>query len=198
MALRNALIDRDGTIIVEKHYLHDPEQVELVPGAIDALTRLKQAGVRLFVVTNQSGIGRGIYAEEDFLAVQDRLAKLLAPYGVFFDDVSFCPHTPEECCTCRKPQAGMWEDLCAQHSLNPSETVMIGDNASDVAFGLGCGLAESILVLSGHGARFAKELGMPDLREGWMRIDAPAPGQPTVLARDLAAAAAFVLGEASG
>jgi D-glycero-D-manno-heptose 1,7-bisphosphate phosphatase len=92
----------------------------------------------------------------------------------------------------------MWEDLRARHGLKPSETVMIGDNASDVAFGLGCGLAESILVLTGHGARFAKELGMPDLPSGWMRVDAPASGQPTVLARDLAAAASFVLGEASG
>jgi len=198
MALRNALIDRDGTIIVEKHYLHDPEQVELVPGAIEALTRLKRAGVRLFVVTNQSGIGRGLYGQKDFLAVQERLATLLAPHGVTFDDVSFCPHTPEECCTCRKPQAGMWEELRIQHTLDPLETVMIGDNTSDVAFGLSCGLAESILVLTGHGARFAEQLGMPGLREGWMRIDAPAPGQPTVLARDLGAAAAFVLGEASG
>jgi D-glycero-D-manno-heptose 1,7-bisphosphate phosphatase len=198
MVFRNALIDRDGTIIVEKHYLHDPELVELIPGALEALTRLTRAGIRLFVVTNQSGIGRGLYGEKDFLAVQERLATLLAPHGVTFDGVSFCPHAPEECCTCRKPQAGMWEDLCAQYGLDPSETVMIGDNASDVAFGLGCGLAESILVLTGHGARFAEQLGMPGLREGWLRIDAPAPGQPTVLARDLQAAAAFVLGEASG
>lgn len=198
MAFRNALIDRDGTIIVEKHYLHDPEQVELVPGARDALVRLKRAGIRLYVVTNQSGIGRGLYEEKDFLAVQKRLAELLGPHDVSFDGVSFCPHSPEERCACRKPQAGMWEDLCTQHGLKPSETVMIGDNASDVAFGLGCGLAESILVLTGHGARFAKELGLPDPPSGWMRVDAPASGQPTVLARDLSAAAAFVLGEASG
>jgi D-glycero-D-manno-heptose 1,7-bisphosphate phosphatase len=193
MPVRNVLIDRDGTIIVEKHYLHDPEQVELVPGAADALARLKQAGIRLFVVTNQSGIGRGFYAEKDFLAVQERLADLLAQHGVAFDGVSFCPHAPDECCPCRKPEPGMWEELCSRHGLEARETVMVGDNASDVAFGLACGLAESILVLTGHGRRFAGKLNLPPLDAGWLRVPDRSPGQPTILAVDLASAASFIL-----
>jgi len=221
----NALIDRDGTIIVERHYLHDPEQVELVPGAGEALALLSRAGVSLFVVTNQSGIGRGYYSEADFRAVQERLAELLAPFGVTFQDVAFCPHAPDEACDCRKPEPGMWNDLCAAHGLKPEETVMIGDNASDVAFGRNCGFAQSVLVLTGHGKRFAQDFGLPgelpagapcESSEGagaadrqspcgssgqtgcWLRLDAPGPGQPTALARDLGAAVDFILAEHCG
>jgi D-glycero-D-manno-heptose 1,7-bisphosphate phosphatase len=193
MPIRNALIDRDGTIIVEKHYLHDPAQVELVPGAALALARLKAAGVRLFVVTNQSGIGRGYYSEQDFQAVQARLEELLAPHGVAFDGVAFCPHAPGERCACRKPEPGMWQELGALHGLDPARTVMIGDNASDVAFGRACGLAQSVLVLTGHGKRFAGELGLAPIDQGWRRVEAPGPGQPTLLAADLSAAADFIL-----
>jgi D-glycero-D-manno-heptose 1,7-bisphosphate phosphatase len=193
MAVKNALIDRDGTIIVEKHYLCDPAQVELTPGAAEALARLSAAGVRLFVVTNQSGIGRGYYAEADFCAVQERLAALLAPRGVVFTAVAFCPHAPDACCDCRKPATGMWEELRDAHGLDPAETAMIGDNASDVAFGRAAGLAESILVLTGHGARFADKLGLPPLTGGFMRLSPAGPESPTILARDLASAADCLL-----
>lgn len=193
MAVKNALIDRDGTIIVEKHYLRDPDQVELVPGSAAALKRLSEAGVKLFVVTNQSGIGRGYYAEEDFRAVQERLAELLAPHGVAFTAVAFCPHAPGDCCECRKPATGMWEELRAAHGLEPSRTAMIGDNASDVAFGRAALLAESVLVLTGHGERFAQKLGLPPMEGNYMRLAPAGPESPTALARDLAAAVDFLL-----
>jgi len=193
MSIRNALIDRDGTIIVEKHYLHDPTQVELVPGAGEALGRLAKAGVRMFVVTNQSGIGRGYYSELDFWSVQKRLDELVAPYGIRFDGVLFCPHAPDERCACRKPATGMWDDLHARLGLQASETVMIGDNASDVAFGLARNMAQSVLVLTGHGRRYAEKLGLPVIAGGFETIRHPDPGQPTLLAHDLAAAVDFIL-----
>ena len=195
MGLKNVLLDRDGTIIVEKHYLHDPAQVELVPGAGQALGALKAVGLRLYVVTNQSGIGRGYYQEKDFQAVQARLRQLLEPFGAVLDGEAFCPHAPLEQCACRKPEQGLWLSLCAEHGLAPEETVMIGDNASDVAFGLACCLAESILVLTGHGQRFARELGLdiPAEAKAWTRPFPRLPGRPTVLAKDLAVAAAFIL-----
>lgn len=191
---RNVLLDRDGTLIVEKHYLCDPAQVELTPGAGEALAALSAAGLRLFVVTNQSGIGRGYYREADFLAVQARLAELLEPHGVRLAGTAHCPHTPEEGCGCRKPATGLWDALRRTHGLVASETAMVGDNASDVAFGLGCGLAESILVLTGHGRRFAAQLGLAEPAGRWARPAQRLPEHPTLLARDLAAAAAFLLG----
>ncbi|GAB6038414.1 HAD family hydrolase [Fundidesulfovibrio butyratiphilus] len=191
--LRNVLLDRDGTIIVEKHYLCDPDQVELAAGAGPALARLSRAGVGLYVVTNQSGIGRGYYGEADFLAVQARLDALLADYGVRLNGVAHCPHDPKDGCDCRKPAPGLWSRLSRQAGLDPASTVMVGDNASDVAFGLGCGLAESILVLTGHGARFAAEMGLTAPEGPWVRIASGRSGHPTVLARDLPAAASFLL-----
>jgi D-glycero-D-manno-heptose 1,7-bisphosphate phosphatase len=191
--IENVLLDRDGTLIVEKHYLSDPEQVELTAGAGPALAKLAAAGIRLFVVTNQSGIGRGFYRESDFQAVQARLAQILEPFGVRLAGSAHCPHAPEAGCACRKPEPGLWLTLCADHGLDPARTAMVGDNASDVAFGLRCGLAESILVLTGHGRRFAAQLGLEEPHGDWARPSPRLPGHPSLLARDLAGAAAFLL-----
>lgn len=196
MRIESVLIDRDGTVIAERDYLSDPAQVELLPGAAEALSRFARAGARLFLVTNQSGIGRGYFGLEDFQATQRRLEELLAQGGVALDGVAFCPHAPDDGCACRKPSTGMWEELRRRHGLSPETTAMIGDNASDAAFGRACGLAESVLVLTGHGKAFAKGLGLPDSLDaspGWARVASPAPGQPTALARDLASAADLLL-----
>ena len=189
----NILLDRDGTVIEEKHYLRDPDMVALVPGAGEALAGLAARGARLFLVTNQSGIGRGYYGLADFQAVQERLAALLAPYGAAFTDVSFCPHAPAEECACRKPAPGQWEALAAKHGLDPARTAMAGDNWSDIAFGLGVGLPLVILTLTGHGREAAERLELPELAGDWMRISPRRPDQPHVLARNLPAAAAAIL-----
>lgn len=193
-ALDAILVDRDGTVIEEKHYLHDPDQVVLVPGAGRALARLSTAGKRVFCVTNQSGIGRGYYATSDFEATQARLAALLADYGAVFTAVSFCPHAPDEKCRCRKPATGQWRDLAGTHGLDPARAIMIGDNASDVAFGLAAGLAATVLVLTGHGRSFAKKLGLPETDRPHLIVPGRRPDQPHVLARDLPAAVDWLLG----
>ncbi len=189
----NILLDRDGTVIKEKHYLCEPDKVELVPGAGEALAGLAAKGARLFLVTNQSGIGRGYYKFEDFQAVQERLTAVLAPYGAAFTDVSFCPHAPDENCRCRKPAPGQWEALAAKHGLDPAKTIMVGDNWSDIAFGLDLGLPLVILTLTGHGREAAARLGLPELTGNWMEISPRSPDQPHILARDLPAAAAAIL-----
>ena len=164
---RAVFLDRDGTIIEDRHYLADPAGVVLLPGAGEALGRLCAAGCGLFVVTNQSGIGRGYFREEDFLACQNRLEELLRPFGAAIAAVRHCPHEPSAGCACRKPGTGMWESLRAAHGLNPAECVMAGDKTEDLLFGLNAGFAASCLVLTGKGESRARELGwvLPEGRD---------------------------------
>ena len=189
----NVLLDRDGTIIEERHYLSEPDGVTLVAGGGEALGNLTRAGKRLFCVTNQSGIGRGYYGVADFQAVQERLLALLAPHGATLIETAFCPHAPDDACACRKPATGMFEALASGHALDPAVTAVIGDAASDIAFGLAFGAAMTILVLTGHGARYARELGLPQLVGDALTLTDRKPGWPHVLARDLPAAAACIL-----
>ena len=117
MSKRFVLIDRDGTINVEKHYLSDPDQLELYPGIGPALKRLQDAGFGLAVLTNQSGIARGYFDLDRLTQIHDRLRALLAAEGVTVDGIYICPHGPDDDCACRKPLPGMVEQ--AQSSSGP-------------------------------------------------------------------------------
>ncbi|MCH5278086.1 MAG: HAD family hydrolase [Desulfovibrionaceae bacterium] len=154
-------LDRDGTIIEDRHYLRDPGGVVLLPGAGEALGRLARAGVRLFLVTNQSGIGRGYFSEADFRACQSRLEELLRPWGASFAAVYMCPHGPEDHCACRKPRTGMWERARGAWNLDPARCVMVGDKPDDLLFGINAGMAAAFLARTGHGSRAAENLGLP-------------------------------------
>lgn len=193
--------DRDGTLIEDKHYLSDPDEVELLPGVGQALAELVAAGLRLFVVSNQSGIGRGFFSEQACRACQARLAELLEAQRARLTDLAYCPHAPEQGCDCRKPALGMWRALQAKHGLAPERCVMVGDKREDAAFGLAAGFAASLLVLTGHGREHAASLGLPELPAGASRLDlnhehnrSDAPW-PRVLAADVAAAADWILRE---
>ncbi|NJB67404.1 D-glycero-D-manno-heptose 1,7-bisphosphate phosphatase [Desulfobaculum xiamenense] len=191
--IENVILDRDGTIIVDKHYLHDPAQIEFIPGATDGLARLHAAGIRLFVATNQSGIGRGYFTQADYLAVERRMNGLLASAGAPITGTAFCPHAPDTACDCRKPDIGMWKALAATHALNPQRTVMIGDKAADVRFGIDAGLAASILVLTGKGAGQLEKYGLSQPEGPWSETAPLRPGLPHYVARDLGAACDCIL-----
>ena len=105
--VRAVLLDRDGTLIEDRHYLADPAGVVLLPGVGSALARLARDGRRLFMVSNQSGVGRGYFDEEAVRACQRRLEELLGGCGVRLDDAVWCPHAPEAACSCRKPLPGL-------------------------------------------------------------------------------------------
>nr|WP_321514586.1 D-glycero-beta-D-manno-heptose 1,7-bisphosphate 7-phosphatase [uncultured Pseudodesulfovibrio sp.] len=145
------LLDRDGTIIIDKHYLHDPDGVELLPGAASGLRRMQDMGYSLVVLTNQSGVGRGYYSETSVRACNDRMAELLARHGVVLDGVFFCPHAPEAECTCRKPKTGLMEQAIESLGFDPAESFMIGDKQADMGVGKASG-ATTILVRTGKGA----------------------------------------------
>nr|WP_203416712.1 HAD-IIIA family hydrolase [Jiangella ureilytica] len=122
------LLDRDGTLVRDVPYNGDPELVDPMPGAEAALGRLRAAGVRLGVVTNQSGVARGLLAEDDVERVNTRVEQLLGPFDVW----RVCPHGPGDGCGCRKPAAGMVLAACAELGVEPARCVVIGDIGADV------------------------------------------------------------------
>lgn len=144
------LLDRDGTIIADKHYLSDPGGVELLPNAVQGLERMRDNGWQLAVVSNQSGVGRGYFTEKDVHRVNARLTELLHPLGVTLH-YYHCPHDPAENCDCRKPAPGMLLFAAADLGFTPAECVVIGDKPCDVDLGRGVN-ATSILVRTGKGA----------------------------------------------
>jgi len=194
--LRNILLDRDGTIIRERHYLSRPEEVELLPEAGRALQRLSRAGFHLFLLSNQSGIGRGYFSEADLERVQARLDRLLSPYGVAFQSRLHCPHAPKEECACRKPRIGMWTALQREFGLRPEQSLAVGDKMTDIRFGKNAGLAATVLVLTGHGEREAGEHGIPAPTARWREEGGSAPREwPDVTAYDLEGLSAWLLAD---
>jgi D-glycero-D-manno-heptose 1,7-bisphosphate phosphatase len=150
---RYVLLDRDGTVIVERNYLSDPGQIELIPGAAEGLRSLSQMGLGLLIVTNQSGIGRGYFDEARLAKIHERMCGMLADRGVALDDIYVCPHTPEDGCACRKPRTGLIVQAAAQHGFEPAEAFVVGDKASDIALGQRVG-ACTFLVRTGYGAQY--------------------------------------------
>ena len=145
-------VDRDGTIIHEREYLSDPDGLELIPGAVEALRSLREAGFRLVTVTNQSGIARGLYTLDDYHAVAERLTEALEEEGVRLDGTWYCPHHPDVtgACACRKPGTGMYLEAGAELGLDLSASYYVGDKLTDVMPGLELG-GHGILVRTGYG-----------------------------------------------
>lgn len=147
-------LDRDGTIITEKHYLHDPDEVELLPGAAEGLRKLAALGLPLVLVSNQSGVGRGYFSRGDVERVHGRLQDLLEAQGAKLDAMYICPHAPSQECTCRKPLPGMIEQARTELGLAPNASFVIGDKPCDVDLGVVLN-ATTFLVTTGYGAAHA-------------------------------------------
>jgi D-glycero-D-manno-heptose 1,7-bisphosphate phosphatase len=150
---RAAFLDRDGTIIHDRHYLSDPAGVELLPGAGAALRALSQDGYLLIVISNQSGMARGMFGEAERAAVQARVSELLAAEGVRLDGDYFCPHHPDfgSACECRKPGLLLYRQAALEHGIDLAQSVYIGDRPSDVQPAAVLG-GQGILVRTGYGA----------------------------------------------
>jgi len=157
-----AFLDRDGTIMVEREFLADPAGVELIPGAADGLHALRRAGFALVVVTNQSGIARGLFGLDDFRAVQARLEELLAAEGIRLDGVYLCPHHPGfgPACDCRKPAAGLYRQAARELHLDLARSLFIGDRLADVEAAGPLG-GTAILLRTGYGAAAEASLATP-------------------------------------
>ena len=151
-------LDRDGTIIEERGYLERLEQLDIFPWTGDALRLLKRAGYATVVITNQSGIARGLFDEAFVNHLHQTIDARLSSSGGGIDRYYFCPHFPEakieryrQTCDCRKPAPGMIEQACRQMNLDPARSVMVGDRWLDVACGRAAG-ARAVLIRSGHGS----------------------------------------------
>ena len=142
--------DRDGTLMEEVHYCGDPAKVKLYPGVPESLAKLKQTGFRLFIVTNQSGIGRGLITEAQYRAVQEELLRQIG--DGLIDACYFCADAPGTPSARRKPEPGMVLEAAADFDLDLSASWFIGDKSVDVECGRRVG-ARTILVLTGYGAQ---------------------------------------------
>lgn len=152
-----AFIDRDGVINEERNYVHRIEDFVILPGVVDGLAVLRDAGYRLILVTNQAGIARGYYVQAVMDRLHDHLRASLAASGVKFDAIYFCPHHPQGSvcglaieCNCRKPAPGLLLQAARDFDLDLGKSVLIGDKLSDIQAGQRAGVGITVLVESGH------------------------------------------------
>lgn len=144
-------LDRDGTINIDHNYVHTIDDFHFIEGVIEACLELKRMGFLLVVVTNQSGIGRGVYSEAQFITLTEWMDWSFSDREIELDGIYYCPHSPEnESCDCRKPQPGML--LTAAHDLDIDlgRSYMVGDKLSDILAGKAAGVKRTVLVCSGH------------------------------------------------
>jgi histidinol-phosphate phosphatase family protein len=162
-------LDRDGTIIDDVHYIARPELVRLRPGAAGAIAGLNRAGIPVIVVTNQSGIARGLLTEVDFALVQNRMLELLGSAGARIDATYMCPHHPDFGgeCACRKPGTLLFRRAAREHALDLARSVYIGDRWRDVA---------PAIVLGGRGILIVDEHTHPDDRAAAAQARVPLAG----------------------
>jgi D,D-heptose 1,7-bisphosphate phosphatase len=145
-------LDRDGTLIVNRHYGSDPDGIQLLDGVVEGLLELREAGYKLILVSNQSGVARGYFDEGSVARMHDRLQRILDRHGAALDGLEYCPHHPEGItapyaveCSCRKPAPGMLRRAARKHGVNLSASWMVGDIEADIEAGRQAG-ARTVLV----------------------------------------------------
>ncbi|MFM7143591.1 MAG: D-glycero-alpha-D-manno-heptose-1,7-bisphosphate 7-phosphatase [Alphaproteobacteria bacterium] len=151
-------LDRDGTLIEDVHQGHRLEEYLLLPGKLDALGRLRQAGFRLAIVTNQIGISRGLFGMDDYARYHGRLLDDLSSAGLEIDATYMCPHVPDAGCECRKPGPASLHRARAELGADLGASWVVGDHLSDVQLAVNAG-SRGILVLTGHGEVERPKLG---------------------------------------
>lgn len=175
--MKLVILDRDGVINHDSdQYIKSPEEWKPIPGSLAAIARLNQAGYRVVVATNQSGIGRGLFETDTLIAIHEKMNKALALVGGRLDAIFFCPHTNEDQCDCRKPRPGMLREIAARFNADLAGVPAIGDSLRDLKAAAAAG-AQPVLVLTGKGRKTVDDPGMPP---------------DTLVFPDLAAAAAHI------
>ncbi len=176
---RAVFLDRDGVIIEERNYLRRPEDVVIIPGAGAALRRLQEAGFLLFIVSNQSGVGRGYFTFEDVETVHRHLRNELAREGVRFEKIYVAPEAPDQPSRGRKPSPQFLFDARDEFDVDLAQSYVIGDKLIDLQCGWNAGLKKALLVRTGYGAELDQA--------GADKLD------PAIVVDDLAQAAEWIL-----
>ena len=153
MASKAVFIDRDDTLAKDIPYCDDPDRFSVYSDVPAAIARLNSAGFLVIVITNQSGIGRGYFTEETLGKVHAKMLSQIESGGGRVDDIFFCPHTPEDHCSCRKPEIGMGLQAVEKYGIDVSQSYMVGDADKDIQFGERLGCRRSIKV--GEGLSFS-------------------------------------------
>jgi D-glycero-D-manno-heptose 1,7-bisphosphate phosphatase len=159
--LKLVILDRDGTINHDSDdYIKSPAEWRPIKGSLEAIARLTQAGYRVVVATNQSGIARGLFTAQTLFAIHDTLQRALGQMGGRIDAFFFCPHAADSGCECRKPQPGMLLEVARRFNVSLKDTYMVGDARKDLEAALSAG-ARPVLVLTGKGRKTRDEGGLP-------------------------------------
>jgi len=152
-------LDRDGTIIEDSGYISRPDQIKFIPGSIEAIKMLKEAGFKVFVITNQSGVARGYFSEDMLQTIDKVMHRHILNGGTHLDGIYYCPHHPEhgvypykQECDCRKPQTGLIKKAVKEHNVDLAQSYMIGDHSCDMEAGANAGL-KTLFLLTGHGEK---------------------------------------------
>jgi D-glycero-D-manno-heptose 1,7-bisphosphate phosphatase len=163
--MKLVILDRDGVINHDSdEFIKSPEEWKPIPGSLEAIARLNQAGYRVVVATNQSGIGRGLLDMGTLNAIHEKLNKALAPLGGRIDAFFFCPHAADAGCGCRKPSTGMFEEIARRLSADLADVPAIGDSLRDLQAAAAAG-SRPILVLTGKGRRTLDGGDLPESTE---------------------------------
>ncbi|HYG56374.1 MAG TPA: D-glycero-beta-D-manno-heptose 1,7-bisphosphate 7-phosphatase [Burkholderiales bacterium] len=159
--MKLVILDRDGTINEDSdHYIKSPDELRPIEGSLEAIARLTQAGYRIVVATNQSGIARGLFDTSTLIAIHALLQRQAAQAGGRIDAFFFCPHAADSSCQCRKPQPGMLVEVARRFNVSLKDTYMVGDARRDLEAAVAAG-ARPVLVLTGKGEKVQREGNLP-------------------------------------
>lgn len=163
MGLNKAIIlDRDGTLIEDKDYAFKVEDFELLPGVIEGL-KILQENFLLFIVTNQSGIGKGYYTDIEFHKFNDHLIRILKEHQIRIERTFYCPHVREDNCECKKPKIKYIREIVDGWNVDINNSWVIGDHPSDILFGINAG-SRTVYLISGHGKKHLHELEIKGIK----------------------------------